>query len=165
MNGEAPSWKFRPKPSGSAGVSGAFLAGEPALVEWLMQRARTYMFATAAPAMIAEALRAGLALLRSEDQRRVHLRALIERLRQGVRTARLPWSLMDSDTAIQPLVIGSNADALAVMAAVDAQGVWVPAIRPPTVPEGTARLRISLSAAHTLAQVDRLCQALAHAAA
>ena len=67
---------------------------------------------------------------------------------------------MPSDTAIQPLVIGSNADALAVMAALDAQGIWVPAIRPPTVPAGTARLRISLSAAHTVEHVQRLCKAL-----
>jgi 8-amino-7-oxononanoate synthase len=71
---------------------------------------------------------------------------------------------MPSDTAIQPLVIGSNADALAVMARLDEQGVWVPAIRPPTVPEGTARLRISLSAAHTSEHIDRLLDALARAA-
>ena len=87
-----------------------------------------------------------------------------EVLREGIAQAGLPWHLMPSDTAIQPLIIGSNEDALAVMAKLDAQGVWVPAIRPPTVPEGTARLRISLSAAHTLAQVDQLVEALAQAA-
>jgi len=71
---------------------------------------------------------------------------------------------MPSDTAIQPLVVGSNDDALQVMASLDAQGVWVPAIRPPTVPEGTARLRIALSAAHTLDDVAALLQALYDAA-
>ena len=102
--------------------------------------------------------------VRSEPQRRVHLQALQQRLREGVEAARLPWTLMPSDTAIQPLVIGRNEAALSVMARLDEQGVWVPAIRPPTVPEGTARLRISLSAAHTLAQVDQLVEALAQAA-
>ncbi|MBH1986740.1 MAG: aminotransferase class I/II-fold pyridoxal phosphate-dependent enzyme, partial [Burkholderiales bacterium] len=92
-----------------------------------------------------------------------HLCALRQRLRDGVAAAKLPWTLMPSETAIQPLLIGRNEDALAVMARLDEQGVWVPAIRPPTVPEGTARLRISLSAAHTLEQVDRLCGALAQA--
>lgn len=149
----------------AAGVSGAFVAGEPSMVEWVLQKARTYMFATGAPALIASALSASVQVMQDEGWRRDHLRALRERLRQGVRQANLPWTLMPSDTAIQPLVIGSNEAALAVMAQLDAQGVWVPAIRPPTVPEGTARLRISLSAAHTLDQVDRLCAALAQAAA
>src|SRR5690606_2412502 len=121
--------------------------------------------ATAAPAMIAEALRASLKVVGRDAARRKHLRALIARLAQGVAQAKLPWRLMPSQTAIQPLVIGSNSDALSVMARLDEQGVWVPAIRPPTVPEGTARLRISLSAAHTVEQVDRLCAALAQAAA
>jgi len=149
----------------AAGVAGAFIAGEPSMVEWVMQKARTYMFATGAPAMIAEALRASVQVMQDEGWRRQHLRDLQTRLREGVAAAKLPWVLMPSDTAIQPLVIGSNEDALAVMARLDEQGVWVPAIRPPTVPEGTARLRISLSAAHTLDHVDQLCKALAQAAA
>lgn len=148
----------------AAGVAGAFVAGEASMVEWLMQKARTYMFATAAPAMVAAPLRAALRVMHDEPQRRVHLGALRQRLREGVRAARLPWELMPSDTAIQPLVIGSNEDALAVMDRLDEQGVWVPAIRPPTVPEGSARLRISLSAAHTLGHVDQLVAALAQAA-
>jgi 8-amino-7-oxononanoate synthase len=148
----------------AAGVAGAFIAGEPSMVEWVMQKARTYMFATAAPAIIAESLRAGLKVMRDEPWRRDHLRALQARLSDGVAAAKLPWTLMPSRTAIQPLVIGSNADALAVMARLDEQGVWVPAIRPPTVPEGTARLRISLSSAHTFAHIDELCKALTHAA-
>lgn len=149
----------------AAGVAGAFIAGHPAMVEWVMQKARTYMFATAAPAVVAESLRAALRVMQEDPQRRTHLQTLRQRLRDGVEAARLPWTLMPSDTAIQPLVIGSNADAMQVMAALDAQGVWVPAIRPPTVPEGTARLRISLSAAHTVEQIDRLVAALAQATA
>jgi 8-amino-7-oxononanoate synthase len=148
----------------AAGVAGAFIAGEPSMVEWVMQKARTYMFATGAPAIIAESLRASLKVMQREPQRRQHLRDLQARLREGVAAAQLPWRLMPSDTAIQPLVIGRNEDALAVMGRLDEQGVWVPAIRPPTVPEGTARLRISLSAAHALGHVDQLCAALAVAA-
>jgi 8-amino-7-oxononanoate synthase len=148
----------------AAGVAGAFIAGEASMVEWLMQKARTYMFATAAPAMVAESLRAALQVIQAEPQRRQHLRDLQARLRDGVVAARLPWALLRSDTAIQPLIIGSNEDALAVMARLDAQGVWVPAIRPPTVPVGTSRLRISLSAAHTASHIDQLCRALAQAA-
>jgi 8-amino-7-oxononanoate synthase len=172
-SGIAPAWRggrldrliYMATLGKAAGVSGAFIAGEPGMVEWVMQKARTYMFATAAPAMIAEALRAGIRLLQQDDARRAHLHALIARLREGVAAARLPWALMPSETAIQPLLVGRNSDALAVMAQLDEQGVWVPAIRPPTVPEGTARLRISLSAAHTFEHVDRLCAALAQASA
>ncbi len=149
----------------AAGVAGAFIAGEPSMVEWVLQKARTYMFATAAPAIVAESLRAALRVMQAEPQRRQHLRALQARLRAGVEAAGLPWALLPSDTAIQPLIIGRNEDALAVMARLDEQGVWVPAIRPPTVPEGTARLRISLSAAHTLGHVDQLCRALVQAVA
>lgn len=170
--GVAPAWQGRMDRliymatlGKAAGVAGAFVAGEPSMVEWVLQKARTYMFATATPAMIAEALRASVRVIQTEDGRRSHLRALQQRLREGLAAAGLPWQLLPSDTAIQPLVIGRNEDALAVMAKLDAQGVWVPAIRPPTVPEGTARLRISLSAAHTLDHVDQLCRALAQAVA
>jgi len=147
----------------AAGVAGAFIAGEPSMVEWVMQKARTYMFATAAPAMVAAPLRAASQVMHDEPQRRSHLQALQQRLRDGVEAAKLPWTLMPSETAIQPLVIGSNEAALAVMARLDEQGVWVPAIRPPTVPEGTARLRISLSSAHTVDHIDQLVAALARA--
>ena len=170
-SGVAPAWRGRldrliymATLGKAAGVAGAFIAGNPAMVEWMMQKARTYMFATAAPALVAESLRAALRVMQDEPQRRKHLQTLRKRLRDGVEAAGLPWTLMPSDTAIQPLLIGSNADAMQVMAALDAQGVWVPAIRPPTVPEGTARLRISLSAAHTVDQIDRLVAALAQAA-
>jgi 8-amino-7-oxononanoate synthase len=148
----------------AAGVAGAFIAGTPSMVEWVMQKARTYMFATAAPAVVAESLRAALRVMHDEPERRTHLQRLRQRLREGVEVASLPWTLMRSDTAIQPLIVGSNEAAMHLMAALDAQGVWVPAIRPPTVPEGTARLRISLSAAHTVEHIDRLVSALSQAA-
>jgi 8-amino-7-oxononanoate synthase len=146
----------------AAGVAGAFIAGEDEAVEWLMQRARSYIFATAAPAMVAAALRESLRLIDEDGWRREHLAALVARLRAG--TQGLPWRLLPSDTAIQPLIVGGNQQALDLMANLQDQGLWVPAIRPPTVPEGTARLRISLSAAHAEAEVDRLVVALRRAA-
>lgn len=147
----------------AAGVSGAFVAGHPVVIEWIMQMARTYMFATAAPAMVAEALRAALRLIEQEGWRRERLKALRDQLREGLTQGQVPWSLWPSETAIQPLVIGRNESALMVMAALDRQGVWVPAIRPPTVPQGTSRLRISLSAAHTPEHVQQLVDALVSA--
>lgn len=178
VQGVAPAWQGRMDRliymgtlGKAAGVAGAFVAGEPALIEWVMQKARTYMFATAAPAMIAAALCESVRVIADAADgglRRVQLRALQAALREGVdavvRDTGVAWHLLPSDTAIQPLVIGGNAQALDVMAALDAEGVWVPAIRPPTVPEGTARLRISLSAAHTQAHVARLVRALGVAA-
>ena len=142
----------------AAGVAGAFVAGVPSLVEWLMHKARTYFFATGAPPMIAEALRASLLLIEREDWRRERLQALRLRLRAGL--AGLPWPAPATPSAIQPLMLGDSASALALMDALEMQGIWVPAIRPPTVAEGTARLRISLSALHSLADVDRLVAAL-----
>lgn len=148
------------------GVAGAFVAGPPALVEWLLQKTRSYTFATAAPALLAEALRASLQCVARDDWRRERLAQLIRRLRERLSPAASPavaaagWHLLDSDTPIQPVIIGGNAQALAVMAGLREQGFWVPAIRPPTVAEGTARLRIALSAAHTVQDVDRLADAL-----
>jgi 8-amino-7-oxononanoate synthase len=151
----------------AAGVAGAFVAGPDAIVEWLLQKTRSYIFATAAPPLLACALSASLRLIAQEEQRRTDLRARIAQLRSGVARI-LPgtgWQLGASDTAIQPLVIGRNDEALAVMQALQARGLWVPAIRPPTVPEGTARLRIALSAAHTEADVAQLLAALDDVAA
>ncbi len=146
----------------AAGVAGAFVAGDGALIEWLLQKTRTYIFATAAPPLLASALSTSLSLIEAADDRRQHLAARIAQLRAGL--ASLPpalgWQLLPSDTAVQALVIGSNEAALAVMENLRAQGLWVPAIRPPTVPAGTARLRIALSAAHTEEDVDQLLQAL-----
>jgi 8-amino-7-oxononanoate synthase len=142
----------------AAGASGAFVAAQHDVVEWLRQRARTYVFSTATPPLIAIALSAALRLIAGDSWRRDRLQELAQRLRSGV--AGLPWPLMPSDTAIQPLLIGSNTAAMAIMARLREHGIWIPAIRPPTVPEGTARLRISLSAAHTVNDVDHLVRAL-----
>jgi 8-amino-7-oxononanoate synthase len=148
-------------------VAGAFVAGSDALVEWLLQTTRSYIFATAAPALLASALRASLKQIEQGDARRAHLQALIVRLREGLQAALTghPWQLGASTTAIQPLVIGPNDEALAVMDSLRQRGLWVPAIRPPTVAPGTARLRIALSAAHTVQDIDRLVAALSELAA
>jgi len=127
-----------------------------------VQTARPYIYTTAAPALVAEALRAALAVIRDDRARRRHLHALVARFRAGAHA--LPWRLLPSDTAIQPLVVGASAAAVALSEALATHGVWVPAIRPPTVPANTARLRISLSAAHSEADVDALLAAL-HAVA
>ncbi|MEC5214895.1 8-amino-7-oxononanoate synthase [Polaromonas sp. CG_9.5] len=146
----------------AAGVAGAFVAGDDALVEWLLQKTRSYTFATAAPALLASALRVSLQVIEQDDWRRTHLQRLIARLRAGLTTGLQgsSWQLSDSQTAIQPLLIGPNDEALAAMEGLRLRGIWVPAIRPPTVPEGTARLRIALSAAHTEGDVDQLIDAL-----
>ena len=151
----------------AAGVAGAFVAGDAALIEWLLQKTRTYIFATAAPALLASALRESLVLIAGADDRRAHLQARIAQLRAGLTTlaAAVGWQLLPSHTAVQALVIGSNEAALAAMESLRAQGLWVPAIRPPTVPAGTARLRIALSAAHTADDVDLLLAALQRHAA
>lgn len=151
----------------AAGVAGAFVAGSDALVEWLLQKTRSYIYATAAPALLASALRASLQLIEHDEWRRDHLQQLIKRLRQGLATGLRGsnWQLGESLTAIQPLLIGRNDEAVAVMEGLRERGLWVPAIRPPTVPEGTARLRIALSAAHTEADIDQLVQALSELAA
>jgi 8-amino-7-oxononanoate synthase len=99
-----------------------------------------------------------LELIASGDDRRAHLRDLIAQFKRGA--ADLPWRPMASDTAIQPLLIGENQAALALSRELRGRGIWVAAIRPPTVPEGTARLRITLSAAHTASDVDCLLEAL-----
>jgi len=148
------------------GTFGAFVAGEEALIETLIQSARSYVYTTALPPAVAEATRASLRLVRDEPWRRERLHALIARLRAGLAGLDLAahgLSLMDSPSPIQPLVVGSAERALALSDALAGRGILVSAIRPPTVPEGTARLRITLSAAHDEAQVDRLLQALAEA--
>ncbi|MDT3671221.1 MAG: 8-amino-7-oxononanoate synthase [Aromatoleum sp.] len=142
----------------AAGVSGAFVAGEADVVEWLMQKARPYIFTTGAPPALAEALLASLALIEAGDARRRHLASLIDLFRTELRLAR--WTLLPSRTPIQPVLIGDNAEAMAVACALWDEGLWVPAIRPPTVPHGTARLRVSLTAAHSAHDVRRLASAL-----
>ena len=142
----------------AAGVSGAFAAGEADVIETLVQRARTYIDTTATPPMLAHALIASIGIIAAEGWRRDSLHRLIDQLKRG--TAGLRWQLMASDTAIQPLQIGDNAEAVRVAAALALRGIQVPAIRPPTVPQGTARLRISLSAAHSEEDVAQLIDAL-----
>ena len=146
----------------AAGVAGAFVAAHPAVIETLLQTARPYVYTTAAPALLAEAARASLALIRDDGSRRAHLAGLIARWRRQTRA--LPWKQGNSSTPIQPIVIGDNAATLALADALWQRGFWVPAIRPPTVPAGTARLRVSLSAAHTQDDVDALADALAELA-
>lgn len=144
----------------AAGVSGAFVAGHRSVIEWLVNTSRSYIFTTGAPPLLAETLLTALELIEHGDARRAHLAALIARFKAGLHLSR--WQLLPSDTPIQPLVIGDNHEALAVSRALDAEGLWVPAIRPPTVPKGAARLRITLSAAHSFEQVDRLVATLKH---
>lgn len=144
----------------AVGVAGAAVIAHETVVEWLLQRARPYIFTTASPPAVAHAVSASLALIAGEegDARRRHLDALIDRTRGILRLTR--WQPIDSPTAVQPLIIGSNEDTLALAARLDARGLWVPAIRPPTVPAGTSRLRISLSASHGFDDLDRLQAAL-----
>ena len=145
------------------GTFGAFIAGSDALIEYLIQKARTYVFTTAMPAAVAEATRVSLRLLQQEAWRRQHLQALISRFRAGAEQQDL--QLMDSATAIQPIILGDSETALLASERLLAQGFWVSAIRPPTVPAATARLRITFSSLHTEQQVDALLEALPKALA
>lgn len=145
----------------AAGVAGAFVAGDADAIEWLMQTGRSYRYTTAAPPALACALQASLRLIEAGDALRARLAGHRATLAAAAPTLR--WPLLPSDTAIQPVVVGGNADVLALSAALRKRGLWVPAIRPPTVPAGSARLRISLSAAHTEADLDALCSALQEA--
>jgi len=140
------------------GVFGAFVAGEEALIETLIQSARTYIYTTALPPAVAEAVRASLKLVRAEAWRRERLHALVARFRQGVQE--LGFVLAASATPIQPLILGAAQAALDVSQKLRAQGILVPAIRPPTVPEGSARLRFTFCAAHEFSHVERLLEAL-----
>lgn len=142
----------------AAGVAGAFVAAHPVVIETLLQTARQYIYTTASPALLVEALRESLRVIRDDVPRRTHLAALVEAFRTRARD--LPWRLLPSSTPIQPLVVGKSEAAVRVSDALAARGILVPAIRPPTVPAGTARLRVSLSAAHTAADVAQLADAL-----
>ncbi len=142
----------------AAGVGGAFVAGSQTAIEYLLQKGRTYIFTTAAPPAVACALAKSLEIIEHGDARRANLFARIAQLRDGL--AGLPWHLLPSATAIQPLLVGENAAVLALSTALWERGLWVPAIRPPTVPQGTARLRVSVSAAHTADDIAHLIHAL-----
>ncbi len=140
------------------GTSGAFVAGSEELIETLIQLARSYIYTTAPPPALAEATRESLRIVREESWRREKLTALVARFRTGAAEIGLP--IMSSSTAIQPILAGSAEQAVAWARTLEHQGILVPAIRPPTVPEGSARLRITFSACHREAQVDRLLDAL-----
>ncbi|MGH8541425.1 MAG: 8-amino-7-oxononanoate synthase [Stenotrophobium sp.] len=143
----------------SLGASGAFVAGSENLVEYLIQRARSWIFSTAPPPAIAAAARAALKIVQAEPQRREQLFANVRQFRAGAVQLGIP--LGNSQTPIQPLILGDEARALALSRYLLEHGCWVTAIRPPTVPLGTSRLRITLSAAHAPAQIEHLLSALA----
>jgi len=139
-------------------VSGAFVAAHPLVIDTLLQTARSYIFTTALPPFIAAALEKSVAIIRDDGARRAHLFALVARFRERMRA--LPWALRESFTPIQPIVVGANSAVVELASELWCRGFWVPAIRPPTVPKGTARLRVSLSAAHRIADVDALVETL-----
>jgi 8-amino-7-oxononanoate synthase len=140
------------------GSFGAFVAGDAALIEHLLQHARSYIYTTALPPAVAAASRAALRLIEREPWRRERVLALTQRWRAAAMAEDLP--LADSQTPIQPLIVGEAAEALALSDALMSEGFWVSAIRPPTVPAGSARLRISLCATHQEADVDALAESL-----
>ena len=140
------------------GTFGAFVAGSEALIETLVQRARSYIYTTALPPAVAEATRESLRILRAEPWRRRHLTQLVDRFRAGAQRLGLP--LLRSSTPIQPIIVGEAESAVALSAGLRARGIYATAIRPPTVPEGSARLRLTFSAAHREHHVDRLLDAL-----
>ena len=142
----------------AAGVFGAFVAAQPEIIETLIQHARSYIYTTAAPPLLSHTLLKSLKLIEEEEWRREKLAQLVERLKHELNPLR--WRLLPSVTPIQPLVIGENDRAVEVSEALRDRGILVPAIRPPTVPQGAARLRISLSASHTMDDLARLGEAL-----
>lgn len=148
----------------AAGVAGALVAAHPTVIEWLIQMARPFIFTTAAPPALSHALLTAFDLIEGPegDARRAQLQALQQQLRTGLAPlcATRGWTLPASDTPIQPVVIGANDAAMQVAAGLEAAGLRVPAIRPPTVPAGTARLRITLCADHTAEDVDTLLLAM-----
>ena len=142
----------------AAGVFGAFVAAGQVVIDTLVNSARSYVYTTATPPALSLALLESLILIEQGDALRTHLHSLIAQLRAGMNG--LPWTVMPSDTAIQPLLIGDNQAALDLSMALRERGIRVAAIRPPTVPAGTARLRITLSAAHSAADVSCLLEVL-----
>lgn len=140
------------------GTFGAFVAGDANLIEYLMQKARSYIYTTALPQVLAAATRRAMELSDEESWRRERVLALAQRFRKGAEQLGLPLAV--SGTPIQPVIIGRSENALKAQEKLLEKGFWVAAIRPPTVPADTARLRVTLSAAHSEAQVDRLLDAL-----
>lgn len=147
----------------AAGVAGAAVAAHESVIDWLVQKARPYIYTTASPPLLAACLLESLRQIEAGDARRERLRRHIAQLRAGLADLKL-GTLMPSDTPIQPLRIGANEEAVRLSQALLERGLLVPAIRTPTVPAGTARLRITLSAAHSADDVAQLVEAL-HASA
>ncbi|MEE9444984.1 MAG: 8-amino-7-oxononanoate synthase [Cocleimonas sp.] len=142
----------------SFGTAGAFIAGSNDLIEYLIQTARTYIFTTAMPPAIAAASRASLKLVKKESWRREKLQSLIQQFKQGA--SELGIELLPSNTAIQPILIGRTKKALDISNQLQEQGLLITAIRPPTVPEGTARLRVTFSALHSENDINILLDKL-----
>ena len=142
----------------AAGVAGAFVAGEQVVIDYLIQKAKSYVYSTPAPPALSATLSASVKLIEQGDDLRANLNRSIAYLKNNLKLNQ--WQLMDSDTPIQPLVVGDNKEALALSEYLQTCGILVPAIRPPTVPVGTARLRLSLSAAHTLDDMKKLVEAI-----
>ncbi len=143
------------------GVAGAFVAGSRVLIDGLVQSARTFVYTTALPPALAAATRVAIDIARHEAWRRERLQRLVAHFRDGA--AQRGLRLLDSRTPIQPVLVGDAAAALALSQRLEAAGLYVPAIRPPTVPQGAARLRVALSALHAESDVERLLDALAAA--
>lgn len=142
----------------AAGVFGAFVAAQMEVIETLIQTARSYIYTTATPPLLSHALLTSLKRIEQDEWRREALMRNIQQLQQGLQSS--PWKLLPSGTPIQPLLAGQSDEAVRISQALRERGILVPAIRPPTVPQGTARLRISLSAAHQPQDIMRLTQAL-----
>jgi len=142
----------------AAGVAGAFVAGEQVVIDYLIQTAKSYVYSTPAPPALSATLSASIKLIEQGDNLRAKLQHLVATLKQNLKIKK--WQLMPSETAVQPLVVGSNHDVLRLSEYLQAQGILVPAIRPPTVPVNTGRLRISLSAAHSEEDVLKLAHAI-----
>ncbi len=140
------------------GTAGAFVAGSHDLIEYLTQTARTYIYTTAMPPAIAAASSASLRIVQEDNRRREKLNDLIRQFKQGV--MQLGIELMSSNTAIQPIMLGNTESAVTISQKLQEKGILVSAIRPPTVPEGTARLRVTFSANHSEQDINRLLEAL-----
>ncbi len=142
----------------AAGVSGAFVAGQEVVIETLIQYARSYIYTTAMPPLLSYTLLKSLVLIKREGWRRRKLIQLTDHLKKELQLLR--WNLLPSDTPIQPVIIGGNSEVMQIRNALQERGILIPAIRPPTVPKNSARLRISLSAAHSTKDIERLAAAL-----
>jgi 8-amino-7-oxononanoate synthase len=142
----------------AAGVAGAFVAGEKVVIDYLIQKANSYVYSTPAPPALSATLIESVRLIEAGDELRTHLNKLIALLKSTLQTKK--WQLLPSDTAVQPLIVGGNHEVLALSEFLQAKGILVPAIRPPTVPQHTGRLRISLSAAHSIEDVQKLVAAI-----